>query len=187
MFNRLLFLLLAGVSCAAVAAPKYDFARYSSGKIYQGKRAAVKMPKQLKNFLGNDRFKTIYKEVKQGKIDFASYYVTASWGCGTGCLSGALVDVRDGKMYELTPYGTDYPLWGCYIAPNKEDTEIFHHRANSRLFVTENCHYSNITGREDVITQHRTTYVYEWLEKRKKFVLRKRRVRKSIVPSSVHP
>ena len=110
MFNRLLFLLLAGVSCAAVAAPKYDFARYSSGKIYQGKRAAVKMPKQLKNFLGNDRFKTIYKEVKQGKIDFASYYVTASWGCGTGCLSGALVDVRDGKMYELTPYGTDYPL-----------------------------------------------------------------------------
>ena len=50
MFNRLLFLLLAGVSCAAVAAPKYDFARYSSGKIYQGKRAAVKMPKQLKNF-----------------------------------------------------------------------------------------------------------------------------------------
>ena len=186
MFNRLLFLLLAGVSCIAVAAPKYDFARYPSGKIYQGKRAAVKIPKRWQNLV-DDEIKAIYNNPKRNKIGFASYYVVTSWGCGTSCLGGALVDVRDGKMYELTPYSTDYPLWSCYLAPNQQDYEIFHHRANSRLFVTENCHYSNIAGREDVITQHRTTYVYEWLEKQKIFVLRKRRVRKSIVPSSVHP
>ena len=180
MFNRLFFLLLAGISCAAVAAPKYDFARYPSGKIYQGKRAPVKIPKRWLNLV-DDEIKAIYNNPKYNKIGFASYYVVTSWGCGTQCEWGGLVDVRDGKMYELTPFATDYPLSSCYIN-KKEDSKIFHYRANSRLFVTENCHFSDIDGRENVITQHRTTYVYEWLEKQKKFVLRKRHERKSVVP-----
>lgn len=47
-------------------------------------------------------FKTAISEsYKNGKVDFSGNYIIATWGCGTSCISGAMIDIRDGKVYDL--------------------------------------------------------------------------------------
>ncbi|QNK63481.1 hypothetical protein H7F33_02945 [Pedobacter sp. PAMC26386] len=46
--------------------------------------------------------KTILTEgYRTGEIAFGGYYVTVIWGCGSDCISGVMVDVRNGKVYDL--------------------------------------------------------------------------------------
>ena len=46
-------------------------------------------------------FKTAFAQAMRSPVDFAGHYVTTSWGCGTGCAAGAMVDVNTGKSYPL--------------------------------------------------------------------------------------
>lgn len=46
-------------------------------------------------------FKTAFAQAMRSPADFAGHYVTTSWGCGTGCATGAMVDVNTGKSYPL--------------------------------------------------------------------------------------
>jgi hypothetical protein len=47
-------------------------------------------------------FRTRLNEVyKGGKTDFGGYFETVFCGCGSGCNMGVMVDVRDGKVYNL--------------------------------------------------------------------------------------
>lgn len=46
------------------------------------------------------RYKTVIsREVKEG-INFAGFYRFVSWGCGSNCFESAIVDLRNGKVYE---------------------------------------------------------------------------------------
>lgn len=158
--------------------PHYDFAKYPSSAVYKGRHYAPIVPR---------RWKVIRSHIKNARYDeigFGSYYIPAIWGCGIDCQSAVMIDARTGKTYDF-PLGTDYPLHICYRRDGKEEADIFYYRPNSRLFVSANCHYSEIEGRDDQIVQHKTTNVYEWLEARKRFVLRRRSVEKTIVPSEV--
>lgn len=46
----------------------------------------------------------ISESYKDGKVNFAGNYIITTWGCGTSCISGVMIDVRDGKVYDL-PHG----------------------------------------------------------------------------------
>lgn len=47
-------------------------------------------------------FKSAISEAyKNENVNFAGNYIIATWGCGTSCISGAMIDVRDGKVYDL--------------------------------------------------------------------------------------
>ena len=62
---------------------------------------------------------SISEEYKRKDVDFASYYITVTWGCGGGCENGVLIDVRDGKVYDFPESEGNY-----------NDT-----RKNSNLFI----------------------------------------------------
>jgi hypothetical protein len=48
------------------------------------------------------KYKSVIVETYNSeKVNFAGYYIIATWGCGTACISGVMVDVRDGKVYDL--------------------------------------------------------------------------------------
>lgn len=80
-------------------------------------------------------FKTrIIEAYKSDEIGFASYYIEVIFGCGADCISGFIVDVRDGKIYDL-PLGEDY-----YCYPS-EDKAVF--EKNSRLFISNICRENN--------------------------------------------
>ena len=75
------------------------------------------------NFMSNPlakQYKTVITEkYKKLKVNFASYYVLITWGCGSGCVTGAMVDVRDGFVY-AAPIDKDWGGNGTYMESNKE-------------------------------------------------------------------
>ncbi|SHF52997.1 Lipocalin-like [Mariniphaga anaerophila] len=48
------------------------------------------------------RFKTVIsQEYNSSPVNFAGHYVVITWGCGSGCIEGVMVDSRNGKVYNL--------------------------------------------------------------------------------------
>ena len=67
-------------------------------------------------------YKTAISEsYKDGKVNFAGNYIITTWGCGTSCISGAMVDVRDGKVYNL-PSDDEWDGIGNSVNSDKEST-----------------------------------------------------------------
>jgi len=94
--NKISFLLvLVVLSCVytfgQTRIPQFkDFP--AQGK-YAGKNAPVIIT-------GEDRmYRTRLKEAAQEQPNFAGHYVLAAWGCGAGCLMGAVIDVNTGKVH----------------------------------------------------------------------------------------
>lgn len=150
----------------------YDFNQYAT-KIYTGKKAPLK--------LGDWKmFKTRLKWAHQdGEINFAGNYMVTTWGCGAGCLSGAMIDKRTGMVYGL-PIGEGSPYdFGCsHEWKNPLENEAIVFQANSRLFISRNCEMEQI-GDSNQYTEKYTYFVNVWDEKAKKFKLIKE-VKKSI-------
>ena len=44
------------------------------------------------------QFRTRLTEGAREKVNFAGHYVLTVWGCGGGCLSGAVIDAKTGKV-----------------------------------------------------------------------------------------
>jgi hypothetical protein len=43
-------------------------------------------------------FRSMLRDAARGGPNFAGRYIIASWGCGTGCLTWAVIDARTGKV-----------------------------------------------------------------------------------------
>jgi hypothetical protein len=69
-------------------------------------------------------YKTVISE-KYNELDvnFASYYIITTWGCGSGCVSGAMVDTRDGHVYPM-PKDQEWGGNGTYIDSKKESNTL---------------------------------------------------------------
>lgn len=99
-------------------------------------------------------FKTrITEAYTSNRTDFAGYYISVIFGCGASCILGFIMDVRDGKIYNL-PLGEEN---SCLFA---EDRALF--TPNSRLFVSGICKESP----EDTSVYY-TAFV--WNEEKKAF------------------
>lgn len=99
-------------------------------------------------------FRTRIKDAyAAGTPDFASYYITVIFGCGTSCIMGMMMDVRDGKIYGL-PLGEET---SCMFA---EDRAIFD--LNSRLFIASIC-------KESPEDQNVYYHAFVWNEQKKDF------------------
>ena len=44
-------------------------------------------------------FRTRLSEALHRGVNFAGHYAVAGWGCGTGCISGAIIDARTGNVF----------------------------------------------------------------------------------------
>ena len=145
----------------------YEFGKYPA-KVYTGKKAPLK--------LGEWKlFKTRLSDAhKDGTINFAGSYIVEIWGCGTGCISGAMIDKRTGKVYGLPiGEGTPYDL-GCsheFDSPLENERVVFF--PNSRLFVTRDCENEQI-GNSNQYLEIYTFNMHLWDEKTKKFKLTKK-------------
>ena len=75
------------------------------------------------NFKSNpvaERYRTVITEkYNELEVNFASYYVVTTWGCGSGCVTGVMVDIRDGFVYSM-PEDKDWGGNGTFIESKKE-------------------------------------------------------------------
>lgn len=53
-------------------------------------------------------FRTRTREAMAGGVNFAGHYVVATWGCGTECESGHIVDARTGRAVLDLPVNTPF-------------------------------------------------------------------------------
>jgi len=67
-----------------------------------------------------ERYRAVITEkYNELEVNFASYYVITTWGCGSGCVTGVMVDIRDGIIYSM-PEDKDWGGNGTYIESKKE-------------------------------------------------------------------
>jgi hypothetical protein len=98
------------------------------------------------------------QQLKNEGVNFAGHFTLASVGCGTGCSTTAMIDVRTGRAYFPNELNGWTSIVGDYEIPAGQDQRMF--RANSRLL--------RVVGRSNIgkVTDERHgpsgIYYYEW-------------------------
>ncbi len=171
------FSLLLAVFVSAQSLKSYKFIDFKTPNYVLKSKAKL----DIKSNKTAKQFKTVLSEnYKNGKIDFASYYITAIWGCGLGCINGAMVDVRDGRVYDL-PISEKNTVGNCFSTPYIDDQEDrYEMNKQSALFLTSVCTEMQ-TNQLNKNVQMKTYFVYVWDEKNKKFSLVKRVTKKTMI------
>ncbi len=119
----LLVLPFSVASAADTTPPK--FRDYPVSSVYRGAPAKVKL------VTADDRlFRTRLREAAIPPAVFAGEYIIGTWGCGTGCLMGAAVSLKTGKIHWL-PGGS----LSQYGMTNWDNDDPLTYRLNSRLLV----------------------------------------------------
>ena len=114
----------------------------------------TKAPLDWKDYPEAKDFKTrITEAYERDEIDFGGHYILSTFGCGASCIMGFMIDVRDGKIYDL-PLGEEN---SCLFA---EDRVVC--KSTSKLFVAGICKRSI----EDKTVYYKS---YLWDEDKKEF------------------
>lgn len=70
-------------------------------------------------------YKTRIREAARGGPDFAGHFTVARWGCGSGCVMGAIVDAKTGKVFMLPFLIIMGPGTGSEAMTYKADSSLF--------------------------------------------------------------
>jgi len=138
LLGCLLAMALA-VGAEAQSVPQYkDY----PAKPFKGARAAVDVsPPDAWNY------RSVLRKGAKQPINFAGRYVFTSWGVGSGCETGAAIDVSTGRV-------TFFPYNACFW---REKDPPFLVKTGSRLFIStgnlgedgpRGAHFFDFTGRE---------------------------------------
>ncbi len=135
-------LTIAVATCGlAYADSNPKFKDYPS-KMYSGREAPLRLDTS-----DAKRYRTRLRDAITKPVNFGGRYVFTQWGAGTGCDTGALVNVATGEAYIL-PFAACN--WSGFDRP-------FEFRNDSRLFVVagqvgedgpRGTHFFEFTGRE---------------------------------------
>ena len=116
---------LAVVSSAQAANKPPGFQDFPETNIFKCQPAPV----DLKSSPEARMFRTQLRTQAASGPDFAGHFKIASWGCGSGCESFAIVDSKSGKVY--FPPILSYVSWDGWAG---EDVGLKYH-LNSRLLI----------------------------------------------------
>jgi hypothetical protein len=111
-------------------------------------------------------FRTKIRQGATKGANFAGHYSIIEWGCGTSCVSLALVDARTGEVYGppwalYSPQvpGTRFGSLGYGIAlrfedgSSTQDNDAVSYKLNSRLLIVRGCPNDKNCG----------VYYHEWI------------------------
>jgi hypothetical protein len=100
------------------------FKDYPVAEIYKGKNAPLKLSRDDKMF--RTRLKWA---VDNQKPNFAGHYILTTWGCGTSCIMGAVIDAKTGKV---SWWNFSICCWSGEADDNFQPIEF---RDNSKLII----------------------------------------------------
>jgi len=108
-------------------------------------------------------YRTRIREGAAKGPNFAGHYTIATWGCGTSCVSIAIIDAKDGSVYDgpfgFLGYGMPLKYERRYSSMS-DRFEPLSFRIDSRLLAVRGC------------PQHENcaSYFYEWDDSRFKLI-----------------
>lgn len=114
------WIALANVAKGPAGHKFEDFAQ----TVYTGR---IRRPK-LSSHPDARTYRTRLREAARGKVNFAGDWVLATWGCGTTCLTGAVINARSGRVQFL-------PGSVCCWFELGEEVNPIDYRADSSLLV----------------------------------------------------
>ena len=59
-------------------------------------------------------YRTNLRNAAKEGVNFAGHYIVTTWGCGTNCQVGAIIDARNGRVYfpaQLAGFGVGFESW----------------------------------------------------------------------------
>ena len=99
-------------------------------------------------------FRSRLSEAIREGVNFAGHYVVVGWGCGTGCISGAIIDARTGDVF----WPQEFNALSVWYGGDSYADEPVGYRKNSRLLVI-----SGSPGvKEGDADKPQGKYYYEW-------------------------
>lgn len=167
---------LSTLSSHAETVAGYRFENYPA-PLYIGKSAKLNYKSNSIAKLFKTRITEAYQE---GEIGFGGNFVVAMWGCGTGCIDGAMADKRTGHVYPLPINEETAYDFGCWSVDDSDEDERVSFYPNSRLLITRTCEQAPIEN-SNTAKRHVTYYVNVWNDKTKKFNLIKTVKQKKMV------
>jgi len=149
-------LLSASLAMANTSGGQSEFARFA------GEAPLVGTPAQPRLVTPETRrFRTLLRESAAAGPNFNGHYRVVHWGCGTGCMGWAIVNLASGAVW-MAPE----QAWSCW-APDEsaeaeatEPTDWFDIRRDSSLLYLHECSHPRSDRRFDV------RKVYTWSEGR---------------------
>jgi hypothetical protein len=154
---RIWTILSFALTFSFVASPQGNNSRiprfedYPSGEIFNGKPAPPNLARP-----GDRLFRTKIREGIAKGPNFAGHYSIADWGCGTSCVSIAVVDAKTGNSYS-GPFGIlGYGEALKYADTSENKFQPLSYNINSRLLIVRGCP-------EDV-DKDCASYFWEWRE-----------------------
>lgn len=99
------------------------FRDYPVREVFRGRPARVILTPEGRTF------RTRLRDAARERPNFAGRYVVTTWGCGTGCRLGAIVDLKTGRVHWLP-----HPLC-CWPYGKPPYPEPLAFRLDSRLIV----------------------------------------------------
>lgn len=111
--------------CSATALAQSSVPRFKDypAEVYSGPTAPLVLSRADREY--RTRLRWAAKNVKP---NFAGHYILTTWGCGTECLVGAVIDAKTGKVYNW-----DFSL--CCWGITDDHFNAIEFRADSRLIV----------------------------------------------------
>lgn len=103
-------------------------------------------------------FRTRLREALRAGVTYAGHYTIATWGCGTGCISGAVIDVRNGNVY----FPRELNLNVGFV--DEDEGDLIKYQKDSRLLSIYGMPFSEESERSEDIPNGR--YFYEWKNNR---------------------
>jgi len=99
------------------------FEDYPAKEIFTGKTAPLKLNEDTR------MFRTRLSQAAKGPPNFAGRYILVTWGCGTDCLMGGVIDAKTGDT-TMIPFSIC-----CQDIDAQEDMEKVDVRKDSRLAI----------------------------------------------------
>jgi hypothetical protein len=104
---------------------------------------------------GAGTFRTRLADALGRGTNFAGHYIVAGWGCGTGCIFGAVIDARTGRVY----FPDQLAALSVWYGGDEYEDEPVKYRKNSHMLVI-----SGVPGSHDDSAPDKPAgdYFYEW-------------------------
>jgi hypothetical protein len=126
LLRAVLIIALTGILSVSAGLPRFE--DYPASEIWRGTPA----PLQLR--LRSERtFRTRLNDADKEPPNFAGHYRFVTWGCGSECISGAIIDLRSGNVYS-PPSAGDIPIHFSVCQSAYENSGV-DFRLDSRLMI----------------------------------------------------
>ena len=126
---------------AVAQIPRAKYPLFENYPVTETFTAKPAMPKL--NRPGYRLFRTKIREGAAKGPNFAGYLTVAEWGCGSGCVSIAVVDARNGRIYSapfgVLGWGTPVQIYEGKFATNQDGFKPLDDSLDSRLLIVRGC------------------------------------------------